>query len=87
LLRLFTKHHSLHPLLPERHGTTRTAEDIQKDSVYETYTHCKQNNLPEVWAYMWNYWYAPPKWRLWACSAYPNAIPCKRTTMIVEALW
>ncbi|KIJ24934.1 hypothetical protein M422DRAFT_56195 [Sphaerobolus stellatus SS14] len=52
LLHLFTKHHSLHPLLPERHGTTHTTEDIHKDSVYETYTHCKQNNLPEVWAYM-----------------------------------
>ncbi|KIJ32233.1 hypothetical protein M422DRAFT_86037, partial [Sphaerobolus stellatus SS14] len=61
--------------------------DIHKDSVYETYTHCKRNNLPEVWAYMWNSWYTPPKWRLWARSAYPNAIPCKRTTMIVEVLW
>jgi len=87
LLRLFTKHHSLHPLLPERHGTSRTAEEIRKDCVLEMYTHCTRNNLPEVWAYMWTSWYAPSKWILWARSAYPNAIPRKRTTMIIEALW
>jgi len=87
LLRLFAKHHALHPLLPERHGCDRTAEQIRKDCVLEMYSHCTRNNLPEVWAYMWNSWYSPSKWILWARSAYPYAIPRKRTTMIVEALW
>ncbi|KAI0652859.1 hypothetical protein C8Q70DRAFT_693133 [Cubamyces menziesii] len=87
LLRLFAKHASQHPLLPERHGQTRTAEEIYRDAVSEMYQHCKLNNLTEVWAYLWNSWYCRHRWRLWARSAYPKSVPHKRTTMIVEALW
>ena len=29
----------------------------------------------------------PDKWKLWAQSAYPYAIPWKQTTMVVEAMW
>ena len=87
ILRLLMKHFCQHPLLPERHGQPRTPEQIHRDSVYEAYLHCKNNRLCEVWAYLWTNWYAPDKWRLWARSAYPHAIPRKRTTMVVEAMW
>lgn len=87
ILRLFAKHASLHPLLPERHGEKRTAKLIRRDAVTEMYRHCKMNNLCEVWAYLWNSWYAPAKWRLWARSAHEASIPVHRTTMVVEALW
>ena len=87
ILRLLTKHFCQHPLLPERHGQDRTAEQIYRDSVYETYLHCKNNHLREVWAYLWMSWYSPDKWKLWARSAHPQAIPRKRTTMVVEAMW
>ena len=87
ILRLFAKHHALHPLLAERHGQPRSPEQIYEDCVLEMYSHCKRNNLCEVWAYMWNSWYAPSKWKLWAHSGYPKAIPRKRTTMMVEAVW
>ncbi|KAH9888107.1 hypothetical protein C8Q73DRAFT_767746 [Cubamyces lactineus] len=87
IMRLFAKHASQHPLLPERHGQSRTAEEIYRDAVSEVYRHCKTNHLTEVWAYLWNSWYCHTRWRLWARSAYPNSIPRKRTTMIVEALW
>ncbi|EIW59064.1 uncharacterized protein TRAVEDRAFT_19598 [Trametes versicolor FP-101664 SS1] len=87
ILRLFTKHACQHPLLPERHGIRRSAEDIYRDAVEEMYRHCKANNLSEVWAYLWNSWYCPSRWKLWARSAYAESIPRKRTTMIVEALW
>ncbi len=87
ILRLLAKHFCLHPLLPERHGQTRSPEQIYRDSVYETYLHCKNNHLREVWAYLWTSWYSPDKWRLWARSAHPHAIPRKRTTMVVEAMW
>ena len=62
ILRLFAKHHALHPLLSERHGQQRTPDEIYRDAVTEMYTHCKRNNLREVWAYMWNSWYVPAKW-------------------------
>jgi hypothetical protein len=52
ILRLFAKHHALHPLLPEWHSQMRTSDQIHKDTVTEMYTHCKWNNLPEVWGYM-----------------------------------
>lgn len=87
ILRLIAKAHALHPSLPERHAASRTAGQIYRDSVLEMYTHCQRNNLQEVWAYMWNSWYNPSKWSLWARSAYEAAIPRKRTTMIVEAVW
>ena len=87
VLRLLTKHFCQHSLLPERHGQHRTAEHIYRDSVYEMYLYCKNNHLREVWGYLWTNWYTPAKWKLWARSAHPHAIPRKRTTMVVEAMW
>ena len=87
ILRLLMKHFCQHPFLLERHGQHRTAELIYSDSVHEAYLHCKNNQLHEVWAYLWTSWYTPSKWKLWARSAYPHAIPRKRTTMVVEAMW
>ena len=87
ILRLFAKHASQHTLLPERHGQPRTCTEIRRDAVTEMYQHCKRNNLREVWAYLWNSWYSPTRWPLWARAANPDAIPRKRTTMVVEALW
>ena len=87
ILRLLSKHFCLHPLLPEQHGQPRSSEQIYRDSVYEMYLHCKNNQLHEVWAYLWSSWYSSDKWKLWARSAYPYAIPRKRTTMVVEAMW
>lgn len=87
IMRLFAKHASQHPLLPERHGQPRTAELIYRDAVQEMYQHCEANRLCEVWAYLWNSWYSPEKWKIWARSAYAASIPVHRTTMMVEALW
>jgi hypothetical protein len=87
ILRLVCKHFCQHPILRERHGQSRTPQLIHRDAVLETYYHCKANNLREAWAYLWTNWYAPGKWELWARSSYGDAIPWKRTTMLVEALW
>ncbi|RDX41098.1 hypothetical protein OH76DRAFT_1475946 [Lentinus brumalis] len=87
IMRLFAKHASQHSLLPERHGQARSPHQIHRDAVSEMYHHCKANNLCEVWAYLWNSWYRKSRWVLWARSAYAASIPCKRTTMVVEALW
>lgn len=87
VLHVFAAHASQHSLLPERHGQSRSAEEIYRDAVSEMYHHCKANNLCEVWAYLWTAWYQRSRWKLWARSAYSASIPRKRTTMIVEALW
>lgn len=59
ILRLFAKHFCQHTLLPERHGRYRSKHDIRHDAVLEMYTHCVNNNLREVWAYLWMNWYKP----------------------------
>jgi hypothetical protein len=87
ILRLMCKHFCQHPILPERHGQARTAKQIHRDAVLETYYHCKANNLCEVWAYLWTNWYTTEKWTSWARSSHEHAIPRKRTTMLVESLW
>ena len=87
IMRLYAKHASQHPMLPERHGFSRTGDQIWRDAVKEAYTHCEMNRLTEMWGYLWANWYCPKRWKLWARAAYPTSIPRKRTTMIVEALW
>jgi hypothetical protein len=87
ILRLFAKHSSQHTLLPERDAQSRTPNEIRTEAVKEFYMHCKRHHLRDVWAYAWANWYSPEFWSLWARAAYGLAIPRKRTTMIVEALW
>ena len=87
ILRLMGKHFCQHPILPECSGEPRTAQQIHHDAVLEAYYHCRANNLREVWAYLWTNWYTKEKWVSWARSSCEHAIPWKRTTMLVEALW
>ena len=87
IINLVSKHFCQHPILREHHGQRRTPAQIWRDAVLEAYYHCRNNNLREVWGYLWTNWYAEGKWELWARSSYPGAIPWKRTTMLVEALW
>ncbi|KAK1221042.1 hypothetical protein PQX77_016154 [Marasmius sp. AFHP31] len=91
LLHIFTKHFCSHPFFSLRiDGRTRSAADIERDSVYEMYEFCHTRGLREVWAYMWNLWYCPRMWKLWAWSSYPGDSPFLtrlRTTMSVENFW
>lgn len=52
----------------------------------DMYQFCFRNNLAQVWAYLWNRWYTPTQWVLWARSA-SDAIPRLKTTMIAESLF
>ncbi|KAJ6463018.1 hypothetical protein DFH09DRAFT_853509, partial [Mycena vulgaris] len=45
-----------------------------------------RRDLSQAWAYLWNRWYNPTQWKLWA-RAPCAAIPRLNTTMIVESLW
>jgi hypothetical protein len=62
------------------------AKEIYRGAVLGMYQYCYKNELSQVWAYLWNRWYTPGQWKLWACSANP-IIPRIKTTMIVESLW
>ncbi|KIJ32654.1 hypothetical protein M422DRAFT_144763, partial [Sphaerobolus stellatus SS14] len=84
----FRIHLHQHPLIPanDAAGTHLTAEEIYIRAVDDMYQYCYQHDLSQVWAYLWNRWYTPDQWKLWARSANPS-IPRIKTTMIVESLW
>ena len=86
ILHLFTKHFCQHPIFPERHGSSLTADAIRRNAVKEMYDFCKRRNLREVWGYLWACWYTPKMWKLWARSTSPY-LSRLRTTMGVENFW
>ncbi|EJD40126.1 hypothetical protein AURDEDRAFT_18375, partial [Auricularia subglabra TFB-10046 SS5] len=84
---MFRKHFHLHPSIPlDATGTCLTASEIYKSAVHQMYTFCWQHDLSQAWAYLWNRWYSPSQWCLWA-RALCRAIPVLKTTMIVESYW
>jgi hypothetical protein len=85
ILHLFTKHFCQHPLFPERDGA-KSADCIRRDAVMEMYQFCYQRGLREAWGYLWNCWYSPKMWKLWARST-SHLISRIRTTMGVENFW
>ncbi|KAL0056678.1 hypothetical protein AAF712_016716 [Marasmius tenuissimus] len=92
LLHLFTKHFCSHQFFPtiRRYGGACSAAEIERDSVYDMYHFCYSRGLREVWAYMWNSWYCPAMWKLWARSSTPSSSPYLtrlQTTMNVENFW
>ncbi|KAJ7773722.1 hypothetical protein DFH07DRAFT_723169, partial [Mycena maculata] len=84
----FRIHFHQHPEIPmeDENGTFLSAEEIHYGAVQDMYQYCFENDLAQVWAYMWNRWYTPKQWCLWARAAC-DAIPRLKTTMIVESLW
>lgn len=83
----FVIHFHQHAEIPfDAEGTHLTALEIHEGAVYDMYSFCRKHDLSQVWAYMWNCWYSPKQWPLWARSAAP-AIPRLKATMISEAQW
>ncbi|EAU90664.2 hypothetical protein CC1G_03933 [Coprinopsis cinerea okayama7 len=82
--RLMEKHYCAHPLIPGESGPTTT--EIKRWAVSQMYMYCISNELPEVWAYLWENWYREGRWELWARSVH-SQIPVLKTTMILEAHW
>jgi hypothetical protein len=86
-VELYRKHLHYHPEFPfDSNGTYLTAKEIHERATREMYDYGFKNDLSQVWAYMWNRWYCPNQWILWATSAC-DEIPRIKTTMIVESLW
>lgn len=90
IIEKIRRHACQHPLIPLQldNGDTATlsADEIHEGCVRDMYAYCFANDLSQVWAYLWNCWYTPSKWALWA-RASCSLIPRIRTTMIVESFW
>lgn len=88
IVEKFRTHLHQHPAIPfnDDDGTHLTPAEIHYGAVKDMYEFCLQNDLSQVWAYLWNRWYTTDQWILWARSA-DESIPRLKTTMIVESLW
>jgi hypothetical protein len=84
----FVIHLHQHPEIPfdDKNGTYLTADEIYEGAVSDMYHYCVKHGLTQVWAYMWNCWYSPKQWPLWARAASPE-IPRLKATMISESQW
>ena len=82
ILELIKKHFCAHPLIPGY--CPPNPMDIRKWAVRQVYHYCQDNDLREVWAYLWENWYRADRWSLWARSMF-HEIPWLKTMMIVEA--
>ncbi|KAF8871936.1 hypothetical protein CPB84DRAFT_1753800 [Gymnopilus junonius] len=53
-----------HPSIPlnDAEGSFFTADEIHRGAVNDMYHYCFENDLSQVWAYMWNQWYTPKQW-------------------------
>ncbi|KAJ6557685.1 hypothetical protein B0H19DRAFT_946891, partial [Mycena capillaripes] len=87
ILEKYRIHGHQHPEIPfnDPEKTYLTADEIHHGAVLDMYTYCFENQLAQVWVYLWNRWYNPAQWKLWA-RAPEQAIPRLNTTMIVESL-
>jgi hypothetical protein len=82
IINMIERHYCAHPLIP---GYSHPSpEGIRAWAVKQMYEYCVENDLWEVWAYLWENWYRPGRWELWARSCHPE-IPVLKTTMILES--
>jgi hypothetical protein len=82
IISMMEQHLCAHPLIPGYSAPSKAG--IREWAVKEMYQFCIQNGLRECWAYLWENWYHPLRWKLWACSD-SDEIPRLRTTMICES--
>ena len=83
IVDLIECHYCAHPIIP---GYSHPSpEGIRAWAVKEMYEFCKKYDLREAWAYLWENWYRPGRWELWARLSHPEFIPILKTTMMLEA--
>jgi hypothetical protein len=82
LVDMVELHFCAHSSIPGKSAPTK--EGIRWWAVKQLWDFCVRYHLPELWAYMWNNWYRPSRWKLWARSQ-SQTIPRLKTTMICES--
>lgn len=79
---MLERHYCAHPIIPGYAAPNPVA--IKRWAVQQMYAFCVKNELPELWAYLWENWYRKGRWELWARSVH-ELIPVLKTTMILES--
>ncbi|KAG0693971.1 hypothetical protein DFH29DRAFT_792377, partial [Suillus ampliporus] len=84
VIEMMEQHFCAHPLIP---GYSHpSAAGIRQWAVRQMYTFCKDRDLCELWAYLWENWYRRGRFELWAHST-GDKVPRLKTTMIMESHW
>jgi hypothetical protein len=87
---LFVLHMKFHPLthysISETPDTVAEMKENWEGQVREMHDKCKELKESWAWEYLWNNWYRPDRWKLWA-RAVSNWIPISNTNAMVESLW
>lgn len=82
IINMLERHFCAHPTIP---GFSHPSPaGIREWAVKQMYTFCVNNDLQEVWAYLWENWYRSGRWELWARAPCPE-IPRLKTTMMLES--
>jgi len=61
---LMERHLCAHPLIPGY--SAPTPEGIKAWAVKQMYEFCHEQDLPNLWAYLWQNWYCSRRWELWS---------------------
>ncbi|KAI8332798.1 hypothetical protein BC941DRAFT_318598, partial [Chlamydoabsidia padenii] len=62
------------------------AGQIHRQSAQEMYIYCINNDIPDVWGYLYTLWYRLDEWRKWARSC-TFLVPNGKSTMMMESHW
>ena len=84
VINMMEKHYCAHPSIPGY--AAPNGSSIKWWAVQQMYKFCSTNELPELWAYLWENWYRKGRWQLWARSVH-EMVPILKTTMILESQW
>lgn len=65
---MYRTHLHQHPRIPldDAEEPYISADEIHRRAVKQMYEFCYNNELSQVWAYLWNRWYTSDQWCLWA---------------------
>ena len=67
---MMEQHYCAHSAIPGYAAPNSAA--IRIWAVKQAYEFCVKNELPEVWAYLWENWYRKGRWDLWAANTCPE---------------
>jgi hypothetical protein len=82
IVDMMEQHLCAHPLIPGYAHPSPVG--IREWAVRQMYEFCHKHDLREAWAYLWENWYRPGRWELWARTVHAE-IPVLKTTMILES--
>ncbi|KAI8328729.1 hypothetical protein BC941DRAFT_519150 [Chlamydoabsidia padenii] len=85
-------HYCRHPIFQEGHSNFSQEEyhviagQLHRQSAQEMYIYCTNNDIPDVWGYLYTLWYRPDEWRKWARSC-TFLVRNGKSTMMMESHW